>query len=77
MGSQQPQPSNKASSGTDKRQHDRPARENEHQPQKLSATFFHCNKKGHKSTHCRKRKKELAQNDPLNPKPDGHRPQRT
>ena len=64
---------------TDKRQSDRPIRDNEERQRKLSGACFHCNKnkKGQKALNCRTRKRELPQNDPPSTESNDTRTQRT
>ena len=54
MGTQLPLPFNEFSSGTEKRQNDRPP-ETTKTNSDNSMKCFHCNKKGHKSFDCRTR----------------------
>ena len=66
METQQPLHFNEFSSGREKRQNDRPTRDNQDQQRQIRETCCHCNKKGHKSFDCRTRKWKLAQNFPQN-----------
>ena len=77
LGTQQPQSFNEVSIGPDKRQNDRPIRDDAGQQNKFSGTYFHCNKEGHKAIECRTRKRELAKNDISHNESSDPRPQPT
>ena len=77
IGTQNLQPSNEMSSGTDKNQKNCLTRDNQEQQRKLSGSQFHSDTKGYKALACRIKKKELAQNHNPHTESFEQRPQHT